>query len=122
MMFKAFLSILAAILCGSVGHIFLSKGMRMSELSGFADFVQVFQNPWVAGGILLEILYFVLWMKVLSLAEVSWAVPMNALEYIVVAILAFLFLGERVPPLRWIGISFILVGLFFMMTSWEEKT
>ena len=112
-MFKAFLSISVAILCGSLGHIFLSKGLHHAGLS--------FHNPWLWAGILLEIAYFPLWMIVLSHADVSWATPMNALEYIVVAILAILFLGETISATRWVGIFFILFGVFFMTISFEEK-
>lgn len=113
-MAKALLFILIAVLCGSLGHIFLSKGLHHTVFS--------FQNPWILTGILLEAAYFPLWMIVLSQADVSWATPMNALEYIVVAILAILFLGESVSAMRWVGIFFILFGVFFMMTSFKEKT
>lgn len=112
-MFKAFGSISVAILCGSLGHIFLSKGLHHTIFS--------FQNPWILAGILLEAAYFPLWMIVLAHADVSWATPMNALEYIVVAILAILFLGEAISVTRWVGIIFILCGAVFMTASFEEK-
>lgn len=126
-MVRAAFSLGLAIACGSLGHLLLSKGMHAMGpledyhfLALFHYFGMVFYNPSIIGGILLEIVYFLLWMLVLSFADVSWAVPMNALEYLVVAFLAGSFLGDTILLSRWIGIFFIIFGIFFMMRSWEK--
>lgn len=86
----------------------------------FDYFVLTFQNPWIIFGVLLEIAYFALWLWVLSLAELSWALPMHAVEYIFVAILALFLLGEEISLERWIGIVLITVGVLFMVVSWND--
>jgi drug/metabolite transporter (DMT)-like permease len=39
---------------------------------------------------------------------------MTAFDYIVVALLAQLFLAEPVTPARWTGIGFIVAGVFLV--------
>lgn len=73
---------------------------------------------YIALGILTSTGYFFLWLVVLSWADVSWALPMNAVEYVMVALLAIIFLKERLSKTRWIGIGLISAGIFFMMQSW----
>ena len=79
-------------------------------------------NPWVIAGILLELVYFLLWLAVLSWADVSWGLPMHAMEYIFVAVLAQFLLGEEVPLIRWVGVGLISVGILFMIKSWNTTT
>ncbi|MDE2293281.1 MAG: EamA family transporter [Elusimicrobia bacterium] len=62
---------------------------------------------------------FLLWLVVLSWADVSWALPMNALEYALTALLASLWLKERVAPRRWLGIALISAGVVCVMGSWR---
>lgn len=130
-MVKAILALSLALICAGIGNLLLSKGMQMvgsfDTSQGailFPYFVSTFKNPWVVVGVLLEIVYFGLWLWVLSLAELSWALPMHAIEYIFVAILALFLLGEEISLERWIGIFLITVGVVFMVKSWnkEEKT
>jgi len=127
-MVKALVAVTLAILCAGIGNIFLSKGMHLVgalenyQLTALAHyFWQAFTNPWVILGIFLELTYFLLWLAVLSWADVSWAVPMNALEYIFVAFLSIFLLGEEVVWNRWVGILFISSGIIFMLRSWDEK-
>ncbi|MDO8493745.1 MAG: EamA family transporter [Deltaproteobacteria bacterium] len=127
-MLKAFLALCAAMLACGIGNLMLRKGMiEMGPLDTyqigplFRYFAAAVTNPWVIGGILIEIVYFFLWLAVLSWADVSWALPMNAVEYILVAVLALFFLGEKVDWTRWVGIFFIMMGVVFMSASWNEQ-
>lgn len=127
MKLKALMALLAAVTAAGLGNLCLAKGMQtVGSLESWAIpylwdyFVNAFSNPWVILGILLELAYFLCWLVVLSLADVSWAVPMNAVEYIFVAMLAIFWLGERVSVSRWAGICLISFGVFFLMRSWKE--
>ncbi|MDO8519365.1 MAG: DMT family transporter [Deltaproteobacteria bacterium] len=126
-MFKATLAICVALFFAGIGNVMLSKGMRMVGPLETYQLVPVFHyfcaavaNPWVILGILMELAYFLAWLVVLSWADVSWAVPMNAVEYIFVAILAAILLGESVNFDRWVGVVLITAGAFFMMKSWKS--
>lgn len=51
-------------------------------------------------------------MLVLSWADYSFVQPASSLAYGVVALLGYTVLGERVSPLRWMGIAIICLGVF----------
>ena len=70
--------------------------------------------------LLLSVANYFLWLAVLSWSDVSWALPLNALEYILVALAAAAFLGERVGPVRWAGIVLIAAGVLLLYGSWEH--
>lgn len=58
-----------------------------------------------------------LWIVVLSKFELSYAYPMLSLGYVFVALGAWLFLGETISPIQWLGIFTIMVGV--MMVAWK---
>ena len=128
-MWKAIITLIFALAAAGFGNICLRKGMlvlgpldtlQMSLL--FHYFAAAVTNPWVICGILLELVYFLLWLAVLSWADISWGLPMHAMEYIFVAVLAQILLGEHVPMIRWVGVVLIAAGILFMMKSWESTT
>ena len=71
-------------------------------------------SPWLLLGVTLQATFFVLYLTLLSRANVSQVLPMTALDYVVVAFLAQLLLAEAVTPARWLGIGFIVVGVFLV--------
>lgn len=124
-MITAFLLLCSAMLCAGIGNIFLSRGMKqVGTLASWRPavmgrfFLRSASNRNVLAGVLVSCGYFFLWLVVLSLADVSWALPMNGIEYLMVAFLAQIFLKERVTKERWIGIGLISTGIFFMIGSW----
>ena len=128
MKLKATITLLLAIVAAGLGNLCLAKGMQtIGPLQNWnfiylwSYFIHTFLNFWIILGILLELAYFLLWLVVLSMADVSWAVPMNAVEYLFVAMAAAFWLGERVLFSRWVGIVLIALGVFFMMKSWNER-
>jgi drug/metabolite transporter (DMT)-like permease len=62
-------------------------------------------------GTALQAVYFGLWLAVLSWEDLSVALPLQALSYLVVAFLAQWYLGENVSSMRWAGICLICVGV-----------
>lgn len=128
MKLQVLLVMLLAIAAAGAGNVCLSKGMQavgsletFDPASLWAFFTGAVLNPWVIGGILLELANYFLWLAVLSWSDVSWALPLNALEYILVALAAAAFLGERVGPVRWAGIVLIASGVFLLYGSWDHR-
>lgn len=123
---QATVVILIAIASAAVGNVCLSEGMKAvgsleayDPASLWAFFTGACLNPWVMGGILLQLANYLMWMAVLSWSDVSWATPINAIEYVLVALAAAFFLGERVDPVRWLGIFLIVAGVGLMVGTWE---
>lgn len=115
-----------AIMAATLGNVSLSRGMKIvGALSAYdpatlwAFFVDACGNPWVIGGIVLQFANYILWLAVLSWADVSWATPLNAIEYVLVGLAAAAFLGEQVGPVRWLGIVLIVFGVSILVGSWE---
>jgi len=68
-------------------------------------------NPWLVLGVALQATFFAMYLTLLSRADVSQVLPMTALDYVVVALLARLLLAEVITPARWGGIALIIVGV-----------
>lgn len=124
-MLKAFFILCLAMACAGVGNLFMRKGLQQIGVGPSRNifkmlvfFRHAIVNPYVLAGVLISTGYFALWLVVLSWADVSWALPMNAVEYLFVAFAAAVFLKERVGHYRWLGIGLISAGMLFMMESW----
>jgi drug/metabolite transporter (DMT)-like permease len=123
-MLKTLVVMLMAITAGAVGDIFLTQGMKNSgdiSAMGFRQIVETvikcLTNWRLILGTSMQAVYFGLWLAVLSWEDLSVALPMQALSYIVVAFLAQWYLGENVSPMRWAGICLICVGVAMITRS-----
>ena len=56
----------------------------------------------------------VVWIIGLSRVPVSIAYPMLSLGYVINAVAAFYLFGETVTVARWLGIGFIIVGVWLV--------
>lgn len=90
----------------------LSTGIQNVALANVLEFAsRITSNPWLWVGSALYLLNFFLWMVLLSRLDLSLAFPLSSLTYIIVPILAILFLKENVEPVRWAGIFLIIIGV-----------
>ena len=115
---KTLLLVVMAVVLGGAGHVMLSKGIRpvgdlteapTTRLGGMVG--RALSSPWLVAGVGLQAVFFFLYLTLLSRADVSQLLPMTALDYIVVALLAQWILGEAITPARWAGIGLIVVGV-----------
>jgi drug/metabolite transporter (DMT)-like permease len=120
-MLKTFILVLIAAVIGGTGHTMLSKGMKtvgdlteapVHRLGGVV--ARAVASPWLVLGVALQATFFFLYLTLLSRADVSQVLPMTAIDYIVVALLAHYLLGEAVTPTRWAGIALIVGGVFLV--------
>jgi drug/metabolite transporter (DMT)-like permease len=123
-MLKTLVVMLMAITAGAVGDIFLKQGISSTgdiSAMGFRQVVDTvissLTNWRLILGTSLQAVYFGLWLAVLSWEDLSVALPLQALSYIVVAFLSQWYLGENVSPLRWAGICLICVGVVMITRS-----
>jgi uncharacterized membrane protein len=118
---KTLVLVLIAAALGGTGHVLLAKGMRPGgdmieapahRLGGMVK--RAATNPWILFGVVLQAVFFFMYLTLLSRADVSKILPMTAVDYIVVALLAQLMLAEAVSAVRWAGIGLIVVGVFLV--------
>ena len=120
-MLKTFLIVLVATTIGGTGHVMLSKGMStigdMTE-AGPGAFVHMAlraaTNHWVLLGIALQATFFFTYLTLLSRAKITQVLPMTAMDYVVVALLAQVILGEYISMARWTGIGFVTLGVILI--------
>jgi uncharacterized membrane protein len=118
---KTLVVVLIAAVLGGAGHVLLAKGMRPggdmieAPTHRLGSMVKrAVTNPWLLFGVLLQATFFFMYLMLLSRADVSKILPMTALDYIVVALLAQLVLAEAVTVTRWAGIGLIVFGVFLV--------
>jgi drug/metabolite transporter (DMT)-like permease len=115
---KTYVFLALIVLFGSSGNIFLSQGMKQigsvhirSAMGLVRLFVEVFSNGWIWMGIITLLLFLGCFTVVLSWADYSFISPAAASSYVVVPLAGHFLLGEKVPPLHWVGIMIICAGV-----------
>jgi drug/metabolite transporter (DMT)-like permease len=113
--------VLMVICATTVGDVFRSLGMRQHvEIQDFrpgaigAAFGMVARNSYVIISTCAMAVSFFSFMKLVSIAPMSFAVPMSAATFIPETLLARVLLKENVDWRRWIGVGLILVGVVFI--------
>jgi multidrug transporter EmrE-like cation transporter len=71
------------------------------------------QGHFIAGATLYG-LSLIVWILGLSRVPVSMAYPLLSLGYVVNAIAAYYLFGEALSATRWIGVGFIIVGVWLV--------
>ena len=120
--------LLLIILFEVTGNSCLSYGMRLVgdvTLAGLpaslAIAVRMLANPWVMGGVVLLIGYFLCFLAALSRIELSYLLPMTALGYALTVFSAWGFLGESISAGRWWGTGLICMGTVLVGFSEYRK-
>jgi multidrug transporter EmrE-like cation transporter len=80
-------------------------------------FLKAASNLYVLFGLLCYGLGFMVWLVVLSKAEVSYAYPLISMGYVFTAILARTLFGEAVGATRLAGICVTCLGVFLIARS-----
>jgi drug/metabolite transporter (DMT)-like permease len=123
-MLKTYIVMMLAVTAGTVGDILLAKGMKelgdisALNLRGILNVAfQALTTPKLIIGTAMLTIFFALWLAVLSWEDLSVALPMQALNYVLVAFLSQYFLGEVVTPLRWAGTVLVCIGVMLITKS-----
>jgi drug/metabolite transporter (DMT)-like permease len=103
---------------GTGGEICVTRAMKhVGEVTDFRPLAVVrvilraMKVPWMWIGISMMTLAFFSLLAVLSIENVSFVVPVTALNYAAGALGGKFFLGERVTPRRWAGVLIVCVGV-----------
>lgn len=106
---------------GAFGGILMKLGadglgpVQINSIHQLFDFLfRLFTNLTALAGIMLYFLSAVTWAYLLTKLDISYVQPILALTYVATPILAILLLGEQVPPLRWVGIAIIILGVYIV--------
>lgn len=115
---RTLLFVAIVVLAGEGGNIALTHVMKQGgEVMHFSlrhllgVLGRAFRVGWTWFGIALMTIAFFSLLAVLSWANVSLVVPATASSYIVGALGAKFFLGERLTGARWAGVLLVCIGV-----------
>lgn len=96
----------------AAGNLSLAWGMKHSDAVSTNPilYLKAMLDPFVAAGVLMLILALLTRMVLLSLADLSFVLPVTAVGYILAAFLGRFSLHETVTAQRWLGTALIFAG------------
>ena len=110
--------IFITIILAVTGQVLLKKGMNkignisISQIS--SNLLKIFTNFYILTALLIFIIAFLLWLTILSKFDLSFAYPLVATGYILIALISFIFLKENLTIMRWLGIFLIAIGSYII--------
>jgi drug/metabolite transporter (DMT)-like permease len=109
----------------AAGNLSLAWGMKhlpQTMSTNPLPYLRAMLDPFVALGILALILALLTRMALLSLADLSFVLPVTAVGYILAALLGKVFLHELVTPQRWLGTVLIFAGAMLVGSTPRSTT
>ena len=112
--------IFACVIIGTAGQLLLKLGMNAIGTFNFSFSnigpigLSLITSPYVILGTACYALSLIVWLMVLSRADVSYAYPLLSLGYVITAIAAYFLFGEMLSVMRIVGIVFIILGVFLI--------
>jgi drug/metabolite transporter (DMT)-like permease len=102
----------------TVGEVAQAAGMRShGEIHDFRPgavgraLTLLARNRFIIGSVLAMAVSFFAYMGLLTVSELSFAVPATAITYVLETVLAKYVLKERVNALRWAGAALVICGV-----------
>lgn len=120
---SALMFLLTGVLLNAAAQLLLKAGTnRLGIITLTADnwpttLVQMASEGYFIAGLAFYGISVLVWILGLSRVPVSIAYPLLSLGYVVNAIAAHYLLGEAVTAQRWLGIGFIVVGVYLVARS-----
>lgn len=105
-------------ICNTLGDVLNTAGMKrqgeledLSPRSFFRMLARIFRNPLVLAGMAALAISFFALLSLLSIANVSFAVPAGAVSYLLETLLAKYVLKEDVGSRRWAAAILVAGGV-----------
>jgi len=76
--------------------------------------IKIIINPYILSGIVAYGVATIIWLYILSKAELSLIYPMQSICYVLAAFISLYIFKENIPPTRWFGIMLIISGAYFV--------
>ena len=119
----SFTLILTGVLLNAVAQLLLKAGtnvlgvLTLTREQWLSTGLAVAGNPYIVAGLACYVVSVGVWIGALSRVEVSIAYPMLSIGYVVNALAAWYLFGEAVTMQRWLGIGFIVIGVWLLARS-----
>jgi len=127
-MLKLILILLIGLVFESTGVVLLKKGMEKvgePKAMNVSEILRVLKagitNPQILLGVFFEALFFICLLILMAKSDISFLWPLTALSFVFATFAAIWFLHEKVSPLRWAGVVFIMIGAGLISYSEHSK-
>ncbi len=121
---KTYGVLILAVLAQATGNVFLSKGMKVigsanpiGEGGVVSIAFQAVASPMIWMGVVLSIIFYILFATALSWSDLSFVLPVISFEVVLNVAFGAWFLSEGVSSKRWIGTLLIAIGIFLVLRS-----
>jgi uncharacterized membrane protein len=115
--------ILIPTVTGVAGQLLLKVGMSQLgalEISIAAIpslITRIILSPYIIVGLAIYFGGVFFWLLALNRADLSYVYPFASLSYVLITLASWLLLHEAVPPMRWIGLVVICIGVMLVARS-----
>jgi len=108
-----------------VSNLFLAWGMRHFPSAVSLNplfYINAVFDPLVASGVVMQIIWLLARLSLLSVADLSFVLPVTAAGYGISTVLGRVFLHEQVSAARWWGAILISLGTGLAAGTARETT
>jgi len=116
--------LIISVICNVSANILLkfgvtkAGGFTLSQSTIVADFIKTALNPFIMGGLVLYGFSFIVWLRVLTISDLSKSYPIFVtIVFILTTVGSVLFLKESVSVMRLLGITILIAGVFLVARS-----
>ena len=120
---SGFSFLITGVLMNAIAQLLLKAGtntlgvITLTRANWAGEFGRMASEPHFIGGVICYGFSLIVWILGLSRVPVSIAYPMLSLGYVINAIAAYYLFGEGVSFMRWLGIGFIVLGVWLVARS-----
>ena len=122
---RTYLLLLLFLALRAFGNLCLAWGTKRLPETLAADplvYLRSMMDPAVALGIAMLIMALLTRLALLSVADLSFILPMTAIGYVLAAVLGRFFLHEAVSPQRWLAVTLIFGGAALVSSTPHSTT
>jgi drug/metabolite transporter (DMT)-like permease len=122
---RTYLLLLIFLALRAFGNLCLAWGTKHLPETLAADplvYLRSMLDPAIALGIVMLILALLVRLALLSVADLSFVLPMTAVGYVLAALLGRFFLHEVVSPQRWLAVALIFAGTALVSSTPQSTT
>ncbi|MFA4949108.1 MAG: EamA family transporter [Candidatus Krumholzibacteriia bacterium] len=120
-MLRSLLLIVATVIINTTGQFLVKTGVNRVgavNLNDFHAIVKALSSWLVLCGFVIYFLSALIWISILSKAELSWAFPILSLSYVLTVLLSPILLNESFSAHRLIGTLVICLGVFLVYRTY----
>ena len=106
------------------GQIFFKKSANsfgtheFSSFRGWARFMRdVYQSRLIWLGLVSMVVGLLVWLLALACGDLSLVFPLGSLQYILILVSAYLFLGEKIDRMKLAGTLLVVFGIILIAIS-----